>query len=83
MYFTDNIISTGKGSVSGEEIIQQLETLTAIYLCACQSVWCFYASLTFSLSLFERHIDKELATSTRGESAKGQMHSVKLASFFH
>lgn len=70
MYFTDNVISTGKGSVSGEEIIQQPETLTAIYLCACQSVWCFYASLIFSLSLFERHIDKELATSTRRESAK-------------
>lgn len=36
MYFTDNIIATGKGSVSGEEIIQP-ETLTAIYL-TCVSV---------------------------------------------
>lgn len=60
MYFTDNIIPTVKSSVSGEEIIQQPKTL---------SVW-FYASLIFSLSLFETHINKELATSTRRESAK-------------
>lgn len=69
MYFTDNIIATGKGSVSGEETIQP-ETLAAIYLCVCQSVWWVYTSLLFSLSLFERHIDKELAMSTRKESAK-------------
>lgn len=69
MYFTDNIISTGKGGVSSE-IIQQPETVTAIYLCVCQSVWCFYASLIFSLSLFERHTDKELTMSARRESAK-------------
>lgn len=69
MHFTDNIIFTGKGSVRSE-IIQQPETLTAICLCVCQSVWCFYAFLIFSLSLFERHTDKELTMSARRESAK-------------
>lgn len=69
MYFTDNIISTGKGSVRSE-IIQQPETLTAICVCVCQSVWWFYAFLIFSLALFERHTDKELTMSARRESAR-------------
>lgn len=68
MYFTDNI-STGEGSVRSE-IIQQPETLTAICLCVYQSVWWFYAFLIFSLSLSERHTDKELTTSARRDSAK-------------
>lgn len=41
----------GRESVSGVEIAQQPKTLTAIYLHACQSVWSFYASLIFCLSL--------------------------------
>lgn len=51
-------------------LYSSLKHLTAIYLCACQSIWCFYASSVFSSSLFERYIDKELATSTRRKSAK-------------
>lgn len=41
MYFTDNIIPTGQGSVSGEETAQQPQTLAAIYLRACQSFGLF------------------------------------------
>jgi len=83
MYFTDSVISMGKGSVSGEEITQQPRRLTAIYLRACQSVWWFYASLIVSLSLFERHINKEPATVNQKRICQaGSDKQCELSKFF-
>lgn len=82
MCFADNVISTGKGKCErcGDCTAAQN---TNSYLLTCVSVSLVFLCLFNFLLVSERRRDKELAESTRRESAEqGQMCSVNLAGFF-